>query len=162
MSEVNPGTVGEWRSLSEYAHARGNVARLTIAQALAGANSTVFYATGAIVGNTLAPSHALATLPISIFVVGMAASSLPAGAIAQRWGRRTAFMAGTACGVLAGLLAAWAVMLGSFWIFCVATFFGDALPLWCFLSASQPQIACRWSGAPARCRSSWQAASSPG
>jgi MFS family permease len=124
MSEVNPGTVGDWRSSSEYAHARGNVARLTIAQALAGANSTVFYATGAIVGNTLAPSHALATLPISIFVVGMAASSLPAGAIAQRWGRRTAFMAGTACGVLAGLLAAWAVTLGSFWLFCVATFFG--------------------------------------
>ncbi len=125
MSEVNPGTVGDWRSSSEYAP-RGNVARLTIAQALAGANSTVFYATGAIVGNTLAPSHALATLPISIFVAGMAASSLPAGAIAQRCGRRTAFMAGTACGVLAGLLAAWAVMLGSFWIFCVATFCGGA------------------------------------
>ncbi|MEX3982110.1 MFS transporter [Paraburkholderia sp. EG287A] len=126
MSEVNPGTVGDWRSLSEYAHARGNVARLTIAQALAGANSTVFYATGAIVGNTLAPSHAWATLPISIFVVGMATSSLPAGAVAQRWGRRTAFMAGTACGVLAGLLAAWAVMLGAFWLFCVAAFFGGA------------------------------------
>ena len=126
MSEVNPGPVSDGRSSSEYAHARGNVARLTIAQALAGANSTVFYATGAIVGNTLAPSHALATLPISIFVVGMAASSLPAGAVAQRWGRRTAFMAGTACGVLAGLLAAWAVMLGSFWLFCVATFFGGA------------------------------------
>jgi MFS family permease len=126
MSEVNPGTVGDWRSSSKYAHARDNVARLTIAQALAGANSTAFYATGAIVGNTLAPRHAWATLPISIFVVGMAASSLPAGAIAQRCGRRTAFMAGTACGVLAGLLAAGAVMLGSFWLFCVATFFGGA------------------------------------
>jgi MFS family permease len=126
MSEVNPGTVSDWRTSSQYAHARGNVARLTIAQALAGANSTVFYATGAIVGNTLAPRHALATLPISVFVVGMAAASLPAGAIGQRCGRRTAFMAGTTCGVLAGLLAAWAVMLGSFWLFCVATFFGGA------------------------------------
>jgi MFS family permease len=79
---------------------RGNIARLTIAQALAGANAVVVYATGAIVGDMLAPDKALATLPISIFVVGMAACILPAGAIARRHGRRAAFLAGTACGVL--------------------------------------------------------------
>ena len=109
-----------------YANARSNVARLTIAQALSGANAVIVYATGAIVGNMLAPSPALATLPISIFVVGMAACSLPAGAIAQRYGRRTAFMVGTGCGVLVGLLAALAVVRGLFWLFCVATFFGGA------------------------------------
>ncbi|MCB4350254.1 MFS transporter (plasmid) [Burkholderia vietnamiensis] len=118
--------MAEVPSSSLYPHAKGNVTRLTVAQALAGANSTVIYATGAIVGNTLAPSHALATLPISVFVVGMAVSSLPAGVIAQRRGRRTAFLSGAACGVLAGLLAAWAVMLGSFWLFCASTFFGGA------------------------------------
>jgi MFS family permease len=107
-------------------YASGNVARLAIAQALAGANSTVVYATGAIVGNTLAPSPALATLPISVFVVGMAACTLPAGAIARRHGRRAAFLAGTGCGVLVGLLSALAVVLGSFWLFCAATFFGGA------------------------------------
>ncbi len=105
---------------------RGNVLRLAVAQALAGANSTVVYATGAIVGSTLAPSKALATLPISIFVIGMAACTLPAGAIAQRHGRRAAFLAGTGCGVLGGLLAALAVVLGDFWLFCAATFFGGA------------------------------------
>ena len=103
-----------------------NVLRLTVAQALAGANSAVVYATGAIVGNMLAPSKALATLPISLFVVGMAACTLPAGAIARRHGRRAAFLAGTGCGVLVGLLAALAVVLGSFWLFCAATFFGGA------------------------------------
>ncbi|RDW14045.1 MFS transporter [Paracoccus thiocyanatus] len=111
---------------SQYDHARSNVARLTIAQALAGANSVVVYATGAIVGNMLAPAPALATLPISIFVVGMAACTLPAGAIAQRHGRRAAFLIGTGCGVLVGLLAAVAVVIGSFWLFCLATFFGGA------------------------------------
>ena len=55
----------------------------------------VIYATGAIIGDALAPSKALATLPISIFVVGMAACTLPAGAIAHRHGRRAAFLAGT-------------------------------------------------------------------
>ncbi|KVK88943.1 MFS transporter [Burkholderia cepacia] len=109
-----------------YAHANGNVARLTIAQALAGANSTVVYATGSIVGNALAPNHALATLPISIFVVGMAACSLPAGTIGQRFGRRAAFLLGTGCGVLVGLLAALAVVMGSFSLFCTAMFFGGA------------------------------------
>ena len=104
----------------------GNIARLTVAQALAGANSVVVYATGAVVGNVLAPDKSLATLPISIFVVGMAACILPMGSIARRYGRRMAFMAGTGCGVLVGLLSALAVVLGSFWLFCLATFFGGA------------------------------------
>jgi MFS family permease len=97
-----------------------------LAQALAGANSTVIHATGAIVGDMLAPDRALATLPISFFVVGMAACILPTGIIARRYGRRAAFLAGTGCGVLVGLLAAIAVVLGSFWLFCLGTFFGGA------------------------------------
>jgi MFS family permease len=113
-------------SAAQPRYASGNVARLAVAQALAGANSAVVYATGAIVGNTLAPSPALATLPISVFVVGMAACTLPAGAIARRHGRRAAFLAGTGCGVLVGLLSALAVVLGSFWLFCLAAFFGGA------------------------------------
>ncbi len=104
----------------------GNVLRLALAQALAGANSVVVYATGAVIGSRLAPDPALATLPISIFVVGMAACTLPAGRIARRYGRRTAFLAGTGSGVLVGLLAALAVVLSSFWLFCAATFFGGA------------------------------------
>ncbi|WP_454691673.1 MFS transporter [Achromobacter aloeverae] len=102
----------------------GNIWRLAIAQALAGANSTVVYATGAIIGSKLAPTAMLATLPISIFVVGMAACTLPVGAIARRHGRRTAFFVGTGAGVLTGLLAMLAVIVGSFWLFCLATFFG--------------------------------------
>lgn len=126
MSHANAGTAAWPSPAGPHEHERGNVLRLAVAQALAGANSTVVYATGAVIGNMLAPSKALATLPISIFVVGMAACTLPAGIIAQRHGRRAAFLAGTACGVLVGLLAALAVVLGSFWLFCLATFFGGA------------------------------------
>lgn len=105
---------------------RGNIWRLSIAQALAGANAVVVYATGAIVGDMLAPMPMLATLPISIFVVGMAACILPVGALTQRHGRRAAFLAGTGAGVLAGLLAMLAVLEGWFWLFCLATFFGGS------------------------------------
>ncbi len=107
-------------------HEVSNILRLAVAQALAGANAVVVYATGAIVGNTLAPSPALATLPISIFVVGMALCTLPVGAIARRHGRRAAFLTGTGCGVLVGLMSALAVILGSFWAFCAAMLFGGA------------------------------------
>jgi predicted MFS family arabinose efflux permease len=103
---------------------RSNILRLATAQALAGANSTVVYATGAVVGATLAPTMALATLPVSIFVVGMALCTLPAGVVAQRHGRRVAFMLGAGSGVLAGLLASIAAIYASFWLFCASTFFG--------------------------------------
>lgn len=103
---------------------RTNVLRLALAQALAGANSAVIFATGAIIGSQLAPSPAYATVPISVFVVGMAAGTLPTGWIARHHGRRAAFMAGTGCGVLTGLLAALAVLLASFPLYCTATFLG--------------------------------------
>ena len=105
---------------------RNNIWRLTIAQALAGANAVVVYATGAIVGSMLASNPILATLPISIFVVGMAMCILPAGAIARRHGRRTAFLVGTIAGVLVGLLSMYAMIIESFWLFCLGTFFGGA------------------------------------
>lgn len=105
---------------------QAGVLRLAIAQALGGANSTVAYATGAIVGEMFAPNKALATLPLSIFVVGMAACTIPAGAIAHRHGRRTAFIVGTGSGVLAGLVASAAILLSSFALFCLAMFLGGA------------------------------------
>lgn len=122
MSEVVVEDLGDATPVIRFE--RANVVRLAIAQALAGANSTVIYATGAVIGDMLAPTKALATLPISIFVVGMAACTLPAGAIAQRHGRRAAFMIGTGCGITGGLIGTLAVLQASFWLFCIATFFG--------------------------------------
>src|SRR5258708_1323630 len=104
------------------ARARSNVVRLAAAQALTGANSAVIFATGSIVGATLAPDISLATVPLSMYVLGLAAGTLPTGAISRRYGRRVAFIIGTGCGVLTGLLAAFAILRGSFVLFCCATF----------------------------------------
>src|SRR5437762_9423757 len=106
------------------ARARGNVLRLAAAQALTGANSAVIFATGSIVGATLAPSISFATVPLSMYVLGLAAGTLPTGAISRAYGRRVAFIIGTFCGVLTGALAAIAVLNASFWLFCGATFLG--------------------------------------
>src|SRR6187431_2652208 len=116
------GTVND--ELSDDARARSNVVRLAAAQALSGANSAVIFATGSIVGATLAPDVSLATVPLSMYVVGLAAGTLPTGAISRAYGRRAAFIIGTFCGMLTGALAAVAVLYASFWLFCGATFLG--------------------------------------
>src|SRR5260221_4350658 len=110
--------------ISDDARARSNVVRLAAAQALTGANSAVIFATGSIVGATLAPDISLATVPLSMYVVGIAAGTLPTGAISRAYGRRFAFIIGTGCGVLTGLLGAYAILHASFPLFCCATFLG--------------------------------------
>src|SRR6202140_123820 len=110
--------------ISGDARARSNVVRLAAAQALTGANSAVIFATGSIIGATLAPDISLATVPLAIYVLGLASGTLPTGAISRAYGRRTAFIIGTGCGVLTGLLASFAILHASFWLFCCATFLG--------------------------------------
>ncbi|MBS0341606.1 MAG: MFS transporter [Proteobacteria bacterium] len=103
-----------------------SVLRLAVAQALSGANSTVVYSTGAIIGHMLAPRPELATLPITMFVIGMALATLPAGQIARRYGRSRAFQLGNLCGVLMGLIGSLGIVQSSFALFCLATVFGGA------------------------------------
>jgi len=103
--------------------ARRNALVLAVAQALAGGNNTVLVATAAIVGTMLAPDKGLATLPISIFVLGMWMGTLPMGMLARRLGRRNALQIGTGCGVLTGLICCVAVLQGSFFLFNVGAVF---------------------------------------
>jgi MFS family permease len=110
--------------IADDARARSNVVRLAAAQALTGANSAVIFATGSIIGATLAPDISLATVPLSMYVVGLAAGTLPTGAISRAYGRCVAFIVGTGCGMLTGLLGAFAILHGSFVLFCCATFLG--------------------------------------
>src|SRR5689334_2497920 len=110
--------------IADDARVRTNVVRLAAAQALTGANSAVIFATGSIVGATLAPDMSFATVPISMYVVGLAAGTLPTGAISRRFGRRVAFIVGTGLGTLTGLLGCFAILHASFVLSCLATFLG--------------------------------------
>jgi predicted MFS family arabinose efflux permease len=103
--------------------ARRNVLVLAIAQALAGANNIVIVGTVGILGGTFG-DKAHATVPVSCFVVGMWAGTLPVGAIAKRYGRRAAFLAGAGCGGIAGLILAAAAYYASFLGLCVGAAFG--------------------------------------
>jgi MFS family permease len=104
--------------------ARRNALVLAGAQALAGANNTIILATGAIVGAMLAPDKTLATVPVSVYVLGLWFGTLPVGALGRRFGRRTAFQIATVSGVLCGLVCCYAVLTGSFALFTLGDFFG--------------------------------------
>jgi MFS family permease len=110
--------------IAKDARVKANVARLAAAQALTGANSAVIFATGSIIGATMAPDISLATVPLSVYVLGLAAGTLPTGAISWRYARRVAYIIGTGFGCLTGLVGAFAILHDSFALFCAATFLG--------------------------------------
>ena len=103
--------------------ARRNALVLAVTQALAGGNNAVLVATGGIVGTMLAPDKSLATLPLSILVLGTWLGTLPLGLLARRLGRRSALQIGTVCGVITGLICCVAVLQGSFLLFNIGAVF---------------------------------------
>jgi MFS family permease len=102
--------------------ARRNAWVLATAQALAGGNNTVVAATAGIIGAMLAPDKGLATLPVSMMVVGIWFGTLPLGYLAKAFGRRFALQTGSVVGTLAGLVCCVAVVQGSFLLFLLGTF----------------------------------------
>jgi MFS family permease len=95
---------------------------LAATQALCMSGSFLFFLLGGIIGSHIAPATALATLPVSVMIAGLAASVIPAGVLIHRFGRRLVFVGST---IMAGggcLLAGYAITAGSFSLFCVAAF----------------------------------------
>ena len=94
--------------------AKRNALVLAVAQALAGGNNAVTVATGGIAGAILAPDPVLATLPISVMVVGIWIGTLPVGMLAKAFGRRFALQTGSVIGALCGVISSLAMLRGSF------------------------------------------------
>ena len=102
--------------------AKRNALVLAIAQALAGGNNTVIAATAGIIGVMLAPDPGLATLPVTVMVLGMWFGTLPLGYLARTYGRRFALQTGSVVGTLAGLVSCAAVLNASFELFLAGAF----------------------------------------
>src|SRR5262249_20983550 len=102
--------------------AKRNALVLAAGQALAGGNNSVIAATGGILGAMLAPDRSLATLPISIMIVGTWVGTLPVGLLVRRFGRRTAYQVGAAVGCLAGLIGYAPIIHASSPLYPAATF----------------------------------------
>lgn len=90
-------------------------------QALGGANPAVVVALGGLVGSQLAPSTEMATLPVSLFNIGLALGVLPAAFIMRQKGRRFGYVMGSLLGASGGMLAFYGISIGSFLLFCLGT-----------------------------------------
>lgn len=75
-----------------------------------------------LVGYQLAPSAELATVPFALITVAGAFSSLSAAGMIGRGNEKAAFMLGSLCGAAGGLLSFFAVLKGSFLLFCLGCF----------------------------------------
>ncbi|MBX3523151.1 MAG: MFS transporter [Xanthobacteraceae bacterium] len=102
--------------------ARRNIFVLTAAQALGAASPPIIVSLGGLVGQSLAPTPTLATLPVSVYNLGLAIGTLPAAYFMRHLGRRRAYLLGTLFGLAAGLIAAFGISTLSFILFCAGTF----------------------------------------
>jgi MFS family permease len=97
-----------------------NVYVLSLAQALSAAGMMVIFLLGGIIGSELAPLPQLATLPVSLTIVGLAVTAIPAALVMERIGRRNAFIASALLASVAALAIAWAIREANFWLLCAA------------------------------------------
>lgn len=97
---------------------RRNVLVLAICQGLLLINNTVLITVNALAGFALAPNKALATVPVTMYFVGSAISTIPMSLLMKQIGRRAGFVVGALCAIAGSLLCAWGVYGRHFWILC--------------------------------------------
>lgn len=97
-----------------------NVAILASCQAFFFIANTILITTSGLVGLAIAPSPALATVPLAAQFLGTMLATFPASLLMGRIGRRAGLLTGGFFGIASGLLGAHAVIQASFGLFIVA------------------------------------------
>ena len=98
-----------------------NVGLLAACQALLFTNNSTLIAINGLAGLALAPYTALATLPVTCWVLGGAIATMPASFHMKRVGRQRGLTSGTLWGIGGALICALAIWLQSFWLLCFGT-----------------------------------------
>lgn len=97
-----------------------NLIVLIVCQLISATGAIVMITLGGIIGSSLARNPALATLPVSIMVVAVAATTVPATLLMRRIGRKHAFLLSSLSAAAAVSMAALALRSESFPLFVVA------------------------------------------
>ena len=98
-----------------------NVTLLTICQAVFVCGQTTMFFVGGLIGYKLAIDKSLATLPVSMVILGTALMTIPASLVMRRVGRRAGFMGAAAMGICGLLICAFALYNSLFWLLCLGT-----------------------------------------
>lgn len=104
-------------------HEKRNVFLLALCQAAMMTGQSLMLAAAPFIGLALAADKSLATLPIGIQFGATLVATMPAAFLMQRVGRRPGFLLGAALGIVGSCLAAYAIWIGSFPLFCVGLAF---------------------------------------
>jgi MFS family permease len=99
-----------------------NVILLLCAEALYVCYLSIGFTLISLVGQSLAADKNLATLPFSLTIVASALTTIGASMLMARIGRRSGFMLGALLGIGGGALATFAIITGSFVLFCIGNF----------------------------------------
>ena len=94
---------------------------LAACQALLFTNNSTLIAINGLAGLSLAPNAALATLPVTCWVLGGAIATMPASLHMKRVGRQRGLTSGTLWGIAGAIICATAIWLQSFWLLCLGT-----------------------------------------
>jgi MFS family permease len=97
-----------------------NILILLVCQLISATGAIVLVTLGGIIGSRLTQNPAFATLPVSIMVICVAATTIPATVLMRKIGRKAGFSIASLCSVFSLLLAAYALNTSSFSIFVVA------------------------------------------
>ena len=97
-----------------------NIAILFGCQLISATGAIIMVTLGGIIGAKLTPDPTLATLPVSIMVLCVAASAIPATILMKRIGRRRGFSLASMSAAIATVLAGMALYYQSFWLFIAA------------------------------------------
>ena len=101
---------------------RRNVIVLVLAQALLGAQMPMLFVVGGLAGLMIAPSPALATIPISLIVFGSMTTAPWLSPLMQKHGRAAGFYVGAAGGAAGAMVAAAGLWIDSFPLFLAGSF----------------------------------------
>ncbi len=99
---------------------KGNLTILVFCQLISATGSIVVVTLGGIIGARLSSNPAWSTLPISMMVIAVAATTIPATVLMRRIGRSRGFAIASLSSVIAVLVAAYALSESSFALFIVA------------------------------------------
>src|SRR5438132_13158083 len=95
-----------------------NVGLLAACQAMLFTNNSTLIAINGLAGLALAPYAALATLPVTCWILGGALATMPASLHMKRVGRQAGLTSGTLWAFAGALVCAAAIGLQSLWLLC--------------------------------------------
>ncbi|HET7363697.1 MAG TPA: MFS transporter [Burkholderiales bacterium] len=100
---------------------RRNVGLLAACQAMLFTNNSTLVSINGLAGLALAPKAALATLPVTCWVLGGALATMPASLHMRRVGRQAGLTSGTFWGIVGALICGAAIWQQQFWLLCLGT-----------------------------------------